>query len=167
MMFSIKLDVINILFLAEASRNGKLKDKRALCCSFRRAALQSGSLARRRLARSEETKLRMKNSQVPSITYLRCAAAENTFVVAVGSIGKEVEEVVDGRVGAVLQLWFRGAKTRGTRMQNTELIMSCADASCLCRETPKHAWDTCTPGIEICLRSFGSGVKYCNSPPQF
>lgn len=44
---------------------------------------------------------------ISSITYLRCAATENTFVVAVGSIGKEVEELVDGCMGAVLQLWFK------------------------------------------------------------
>lgn len=38
------------------------------------------------------------------ITYLRCTGAENTFVVAVGSVGKKVEELVDRRMGAVLQL---------------------------------------------------------------
>lgn len=62
------------------------------------------------LPRSKETQLIIKDSQVYSITYLRRAAIENTFVVAVGTIGKEVEELVDWCMGAVLQLWFNGKR---------------------------------------------------------
>lgn len=42
--------------------------------------------------------------QIRPITYLHRAGAENTFVVAVGSVGKKVEELVHRCMGAVLHL---------------------------------------------------------------
>lgn len=79
----------------------------------------------RRLPRSKATQLIIKDSQVYPMTYLRRAGAENTSVVAVGSIGKEVEELVDWCVGAILQLGFKGKdKTAEKRMYKTELIIN-------------------------------------------
>lgn len=53
-----------------------------------------------------EIRLIIKESQgPPHYLFTPCfRCKKNTFVVAVGSIGEEVEELVDGRVGAVLQL---------------------------------------------------------------
>lgn len=75
------------------------------------------------LPRSKEIRLIIKELLGCPITYLHCAATANTFVVAVGSIGKEVEELVHWCMRAILQLWEGKMRGKEKMMwQNTEVM---------------------------------------------